>query len=168
MLDLLAEYWNDAMTITSFILALFIAYHQIRHYRAQIPRIVIAGIEDPEYAVRTTDDMGGVVPAQDLATDDLRDSYYTANVTVDNPGREEVTISEGTLVVSDTGEQLPMLNSQERSGLTSDPVRVAAVDTQTIYLRAIGAVRDYIHPESVECRIVLRSPMGDVSENVPS
>lgn len=167
MLEFVAEYWNDAMTVASFALALIIAYYQIRHYRAQRPRIEIVDIEDTKYTVRTTDeDYGDLVAAQDLKTDDLVDSYYTADVTVENPGREKVTISEGKLHVSDTEEQLPMKNSQGRRGLTAESVRVGAVDTHRISFRAIGDVRDDGHPSQVECRIILRSPAGDVSETV--
>lgn len=167
MLEFVAEYWNDAMTVASFTLAVIITYYQIRHYRAQRPLIEIADIEDPKYSVRTRDeDWRDLGVAQHLETDDLVDSYYTADVTVENRGREEVTISKGKLHVSDTGEQLPMLNSQGRRGLTAESVRVGAVDTQRISLRAIGDVRDDGHPSQVECRIMLRSPAGDVSETV--
>lgn len=155
------------MIVAPFILALIIAYYQIRHYRAQRPLIKIVDIEDPKYTVRTThEDYGDLGVAQDLQTDDLVDSYYTADVTVENPGREEGTISEGKLHVSDTGEKLPMLNSQGRRGLTAESVRVGAMDTQRISFRAIGDVRDDGHPSQVECRIMLRSPAGDVSETV--
>jgi len=154
------------MTVASFILALIITLYQIRYYRAQRPKIDIVDIDDPDYTVRTRSGYGELIGAKNLETDDLVDSFYTATVTVENPGREEVTISKGELNVFDTGEQLEMLNGVQGPGLTAESVRVGAVDSQRLSFRAIGELRDNGHPKSVECQIVLTSPAGNASETV--
>lgn len=82
--DLVAEYWNDALTIAAFLTTCVLVFYQVRYYREQRPKIRIRSIEDARYFPTTANELNEYVKAS--LDDDLTGTEYVAYIELEKSG----------------------------------------------------------------------------------
>lgn len=156
----LIQHWNDVLTVLTFLITVLIGYYQVQHYRAQSPTISIHNVENAEYAPRNKNGF-----SHGYADEDYQSTFYSLHTEAENSGREPATISEATLRLPDTGEELTLMNQQTRAGRRSVNVKIQGNDRKPIYYTTHGKVRDR-YDGNVEGELRLDTTAGFVSENV--
>ena len=154
------SYWNDALTILTFGITLVLAYYQIQHYRSQRASVKILDVVDSEYGGRRGDSY-----RPEGRDDEVSGSFYTVEVLVENDGREPATISDATLTISDTAEELRATNDNEGDTRQHEIVTLSGNDRQRIQYAAHGDVRDE-YEEPIEGVLRLDTVTGEEAVEV--
>lgn len=116
VLDWIANHWNDALTVFTFIATATLAFYQIRYYRSQIPSLEIVDVTDAEY------------------TDFDEYTTYEFTVQLKNDGRDPVSIPDAELTVGDEDIEVNTDRKYAQIGLQSTGARLPDHEFRTIRL----------------------------------
>lgn len=83
-IDLIAEHWNDVLTIVAFLLTCVLIFYQVRYYRDLRPKIRIRSIEDARYFPTTKNKLKE--DAMTSLDDDLTGTEYVAYIELEKSG----------------------------------------------------------------------------------
>lgn len=166
MIDLIAEHWNNALTVCAFVASVVTGYYQVKHYRTQQADVNILSIEDKKYGPRIRDDYGSPRITDDLeGQDEIHDTKYSMQVLIENNGRDPATVSESVLTLPDTNEELSLYNERTRLGWTSSFIDLEANDRKEVSFYTSGEVRDE-YDDQVQGVLRLDTSAGIVEETV--
>ncbi|MFC6953491.1 hypothetical protein [Halorubellus litoreus] len=165
LLDFIAGNWNDALTVLTAGVAAYTAYHQIQYYRAQQASLNIISIDEPTYEPRAQNAYGDIVPTNEIDETELRDTKYSLEVVLENDGREPTTLSEFTLSLPDTEEELFLYNDRTRTGWQRSFVEFEGNERKQLNLFNSGEVRD-TYGQDVEAILCLDSTADVIEQPV--
>ncbi|MBP2251249.1 hypothetical protein J2754_001570 [Halarchaeum solikamskense] len=161
MLNLVAQYWNDVLTVAAFLVAVISGYYQVQHYRAQKASLSILDVTDAEHG-KVNDRAQGTVTRYDL------------KVRAENTGREPTTILGATLSLGDEELELDRVEGSTKVPIAGDAppnmptvtdseIRVPGNGVLKLKYEAMGKPRD-AHPDEIEGALRIRTVSGDTAE----
>ena len=162
--DLVAQYWNDVLTVASFLVAVVTGVYQIQHYRAQQATISVVEVKDASYNPRKEirlDSGSSGAPNFDDTTrprafldeeSEFVDSYYSVTPLLENNGREPATISKVSLILPD--EEIELVNDHDEIQRLGAHLELDSNERRIANFDGIGAVReDYTEPISATLQL---------------
>lgn len=161
MLDLVAEYWSEGLSVAAILVAIYTRYYQVQHYKAESADLGVLSIDDATYAAQGYDSGGGFQTVDPAEYDDHMDTKYSFTAVVENDGRETTTLSDLTLILPDTGEEIDLYNERTTVGWKQSHVKFTSNDRQNLSLFGKGDSRDKFG-DDVDAVLRLGSTAGTV------
>lgn len=164
MLDLVAEYWSEGLSVVAILVAIYTRYYQVQHYKAESADLNVVSTSDGTYEAHAyAPGDGGFQTVDPEEYDDPFNTKYSFSAVVENDGREPTTISDYTLIVPDTGEELELNNERTKAGWKQSFTKLDANDRKSISFLATGEERE-MYGDDTEVILRLDSTAERVEE----